>query len=169
MPALIENHKRKVATTRIKKFYTSMLQAIELSELTNGSIRNWNRDNIAYDYFMEYFVPHLNIIKIKKSNWPVFYFPDGSTLTVTKGNCIDMIYDVNGDKNPNTYGVDRFDFVTNCLQDTFIGNKKFGPISSTSNKSRDSIKQKCIDTPQYCGALLEIDNWEFKPDYPHKI
>lgn len=39
------------------------------------------------------------------------------------------------------------------------------PFGAGSN-SRKSLLRSCTNDPEYCGALLQYDNWEFKDDYP---
>lgn len=49
MPTLIQSYKKQAASTRLKKFYSSMSQAIKLSEIDNGPAENWTREAPAYD------------------------------------------------------------------------------------------------------------------------
>ena len=42
MPALIEHHQKSVISSRLKKFYSSINQAIKLSEVDNGSSEYWD-------------------------------------------------------------------------------------------------------------------------------
>ena len=49
MPALIEHHQKSVISSRLKKFYSSINQAIKLSEVDNGSSEYWDypeNDNV---------------------------------------------------------------------------------------------------------------------------
>ena len=43
MPSLIQNYRKKEATTRIKKFYSMMSQAVLLSTNDNGEPTEWTR------------------------------------------------------------------------------------------------------------------------------
>ncbi len=42
MPSLIQNYKKKEYSTRLKRFYSTMSQAIKLSEIDNDNITNWD-------------------------------------------------------------------------------------------------------------------------------
>ena len=44
MPALIQNHRNSVVKARLKKFYSTMNQAILLSESVNGNKAYWYKD-----------------------------------------------------------------------------------------------------------------------------
>ncbi len=48
MPTLIQSYKKQVASTRLKKFYSSMEQAIKLSEIDNGPVESWKKEKNEY-------------------------------------------------------------------------------------------------------------------------
>lgn len=33
-------------------------------------------------------------------------------------------------------------------------------------RSRVDIKNACVNNKWHCGALIEVDNWQIKDDYP---
>ncbi len=41
MPSLIQNSKRQETSARLKKFYSTMSQALIMAELDNGPIKDW--------------------------------------------------------------------------------------------------------------------------------
>ena len=49
IPTLVNNYRKKDTTAKLKKFYSTMIQAIQLSELENGTSANWSKKDIAYD------------------------------------------------------------------------------------------------------------------------
>lgn len=51
MPALIVHHRKSVAETRLKKFYTNINQAIILSEAENGDRKSWAYDSASEEAF----------------------------------------------------------------------------------------------------------------------
>ncbi len=104
MPALVQNHKKHVVETRLQKFYSTMNQAIKLSEVENGSAKDWDRIKLVsvYDdsgkflfnksvntmeWYNKYLKGHLNVLKVEKSNnfeeSIAIYFPDGSLAHVS--------------------------------------------------------------------------------------
>lgn len=120
-------------------------------------------------------LPYLSYYKteINTSNtvWRKIYLNDGSVFENQKGNCIDFKYDVNGDKLPNKLGSDTFLFVY-CP--TIIGSKTW-QITGTFipymkyQYDRNTAFSYCKTDAAYCSALLAIDGWEFKSDYPHRL
>lgn len=182
LPSIIQKQYQKEASSRLKKFYSAMSQAILLSEVDNGPLEYWDKkssimnddgsynstanDMLAEEYFDKYFAKYLKIASkgyLNEDSRKRFQtiFADGSSANWGNGGCIDITYDVNGGKNPNLLGFDRFPF-------TICHDKKPAFTSYTKNsiKSRDIAVEKCKTTPQYCVVVLEFDNWEFKSDYP---
>ena len=201
LPALIAHHKKAEASARLKKFYSAMSQAIIRSEVDNGEVKYWNKeretfdeagksDKLAnaqksYDFFMKYIAPYLKYMSVDKAeeveneedmkNYELrITLPDSSVLYFHNGGCIDMYYDVNGDRNPNTWGYDQFDFLL-CVSEAnaqyFCGakNKHWCVYNTTRVPTRAQALSLCKTSPVYCSTLLHYDNWEFKEDYPYKL
>ena len=67
LPALISNYKKQETTARLKKFYSTMSQAIILSENDNGSSKEWTKayyldldDDSNKSLTLNYFNTYLN-------------------------------------------------------------------------------------------------------------
>ncbi len=83
IPTLIQSYKKQVATTKLKKFYSMMEQAIKLSEIDNGSVEYWSKSkqvlddkgnsdilanaNEAEKFFMQYLGPYMKYTSIEKA------------------------------------------------------------------------------------------------------
>ena len=102
MPTLMQNYKKHVVETRLAKFYTTINQAIQMSETVNGDKRYWDTlggefetdENGEPDYtkpqalawFEKYLKPYLKYSKIDVFNnnningFVLVYFEDGSLL-----------------------------------------------------------------------------------------
>lgn len=100
LPVLVQKYRNNVVETKLKKFYSEINQAIQLSEAEYGAKETWYLDSDAYgmigDYgdedatgisipekwFMKYFGSHMTIVQVKhdEKNRPIFYFKDGSAL-----------------------------------------------------------------------------------------
>lgn len=93
-------------------------------------------------------------------------FADGSVMNTKVGSCIDISFDVNGDRKPNKKGYDQFIFLI-CRGKQTIRKHCFTTYKPSDN--REDNLQKCKNNPYFCSALLEWDNWEFKKDYPYKL
>ena len=176
LPALITKYKEKEASARLKKFYSTMQQAILLSENDNGPIEYWEKasmardengnfdqeanNKIAEEFFDQYLSKYINIVKrgyTKRNNRNLFqiYLTDGVSVIIGNGGCLDFLVDTNGDKKPNFLGYDKFVFLL-CLNNK----PAFNTYDSTLNK-QEAIS-KCKTTPKYCSRALQLNNWEFK-------
>ena len=115
----------------------------------------------------------LEIIKICEENTTI-HLADGSTISLFNGSCIDVIFDTNGNVPPNESARDQFRFLF-CLNKTDqIGhcgkeNKVFCTYGLNNTSSRATILNTCKTNTAYCSRLLQIDGWEFKKDYPHRL
>ena len=82
IPMLIQDYRNNVAETRLKKFYSTMNQAIALSINDNGDVETWdyfnheirdkdeNTINRTYDNdksFQKYLAPYLKIVDKKET------------------------------------------------------------------------------------------------------
>ena len=188
MPSLINDMQNREKTARLKKFYSAISQAIILSEQFNGSVSEWEKDlperdedgnlidnpDNSINFFKKYLAPYIKVLSMDKStasNRSFATFADGSVVYFTFGNCLDMVFDTNGNKKPNTEGKDRFRFLlcTSDFNEQSIGkNKYFGTYGQdkTIAKGREYAKNLCKNSTPYCSTLLLLDDWEFKKDYP---
>ena len=181
IPTLHYQKNKKEYGAKLKNFYSRMENAIVDMEMDKGSFRDmlkpesgegfkWYTDNI------DPYMGHQYVDTSKKK----IYFKDGSDLELFhSGGCLDVNYDVNGDRAPNRMGFDRYRFLY-CFDDThrtgWFGNKDifFGAYGSGLNAvgtTRAQMIEKCkaADTASWCTKLLQNDQWEFKHDYPHKF
>lgn len=175
LPAAIARYKKLEATARLKKFNSTMQQALLSSTTENGDVNTWDMSLAPEDFLRTYFGPYLKTAKIDSTNNGTYgriYFFDGTTLIVHKGRCMDMHFDINGDREPNEVGYDRFVFLACDKTITEWCSTKgwctyYKPAFDQSRKARLSY---CKNTnASYCSALLEYDNWEFKEDYPYNF
>ena len=172
MPSLITNYKKQEASARLKKFNSMMGQALILSVEENGDVNEWDLSLPPKEFATKYWAPYLKALSIDENNsQAIMYFPDGTKLTIYRGRCMDCIFDVNGDKKPNVEGRDRFRFLACDKSITeWCPNKGWCTYySGNQPHSRDKILEACKNNGAYCSALLEIDNWEFRKDYPHRL
>lgn len=124
MPVLIQKHNRRVVETRLKKFYSSINQAILMAENDFGDKRDWYQDlknseidgegnpiegtNEAEKWFNKYIAPYMVIIKKETLSDGAFlvYFPDGSALRPATDFTRDWyFYPSNPKKCMDMYGV----------------------------------------------------------------
>lgn len=143
MPALIANYQKQATVTRLKKAYSQLAQAVQLSEAENGEIEYWDL-TLPSDTFMEkYITPFLkNIGKTsgRDINTLINYkYLNGQTITELSVNGTDtsvrkladgtiifvdswtpddgsyrtVMIDINGYRRPNMLGKDLFSFEIN--------------------------------------------------------
>ena len=138
---------------------------------------------VTEKFINTYLKPYIKIVSIKTlsnsevgSNFGESYmvFEDGSYVYIHNGNCVDFVYDVNGPKPPNVKGRDAFHYLLcpneKCQTHTWYTGKcgKF-TFNGMKSASRAQALEKCKTTPSYCTELLEMDNYEFRKDYPYKL
>ena len=204
MPSVIQNYKKKEASSRLKKFVSTMEQAVLFAEKDNGTrafqwmdIDDYADDisenpqlehDLNFAYWNQYFAPYVKSIKVEngvyvespdennKGKNTKIYFADGSTLSLRLGHCLDLYFDINGDKLPNQSGRDifRFFIATNKSYkkepvSEIYRNKSFAAVYMPLFDTREKALQYCKDMAFYCTGLLQYDNWEFKDDYPYKL
>ncbi len=197
IPTLISNYKSKEYSTRLKKFYSTMSQAVQLSTVENGPVSSWqmpiNHIGTAEEletFWNVYFVPYLKTSSAKSTLYtPDYdsdtsqdvyrvYFNDGSSVDLKSSGAIDMRYDVNGDSSPNEYGKDIFAFLlySDGRFTPYVYESMLEDDSEEYTKDlndRDNVLKICsMDgniNKMFCSQLLFLDNWEFKDDYPYKL
>ena len=197
LPNLVGHYRKIEAQSRLKKFYTTMSQAILRSVVDNGEVQYWNKENEqytngvsdrvinaqrSYDFFMKYIGPYIKYTSLDKAvevenpeDLKAYelkvVFSDGSVMYYHNGGCIDMIFDINGNRKPNKVGYDKFVFVL-CQEKYRCGlnnTKNFCAYLPTNAPTRAQALALCKTSPHYCSTLLMYDGWEIKEDYPFKL
>lgn len=138
MPSLIAHHRKVATASKLKKFYSTMEQAIRFGEAEYGDSNEWVKagqqtdKNGAVDYdadsnntkefFMTYLAPYFKYTEIAEGKQIVdengdttyvpttVYLADGTSFALWNGACMDFMFDTNGDKLPNEFGRDKFAF-----------------------------------------------------------
>lgn len=86
IPTLISNYKTKEASVRLKKFYSMMNQAIQLSTLDNGQTSTWTYPGTLADtdsletFWNVYFAPYLRIADAKADSFQYNTDSDGNPM-----------------------------------------------------------------------------------------
>ena len=205
LPTLMHNYKKNEASARLRKFNSIFNQMVLLSENDNGPSGDWERNGDITDesgkmdwsanfaeqrrFFDKYFAPYLEYLEIKdgetdtdeEGNVSVkshvrIYFKDGSSANFYNGGAYSFVYDVNGDRQPNLTGYDRFVWdiwPSTTAKIYYPKNYNYGTrrmYGDAGTKTRTDYLNYCKnDNVVFCTRLLELDNWEFKDDYPYKL
>lgn len=103
---------------------------------------------------------------------------DGSKIKLSSGYCLDINFDSNGQKAPNTHGVDMFDFLL-CTEEGYnagLSRNKQNPFDAyfpyscaRTGCTRAQLLAECKSSPMFCSSLIMYDGWEIKDDYPYKL
>lgn len=177
IPTLHYQRVKKEYTVKLKNFYSRIDNAILDMENDYGSFRDLKKpaQGQGYTWYMKYLDPYIGHQYVKNNQ---VYYKDGSKLmTFYTGACLDVDYDVNGDKSPNRSGYDRFRFLF-CFDDpnrtSWFGSNEifwgtYGYGLANQNVSREAMITKCKNETSWCSRLLQNDQWEFKGDYPFKF
>lgn len=98
LPTLIQSYKKNVVETRLAKFYSTINQAIQLSEIDNGDKVSWNIMDViiedgtykqegitAQEWYNKYLSKYIKVLKAEPSQTIEqkfnIYFLDGSMVT----------------------------------------------------------------------------------------
>ena len=155
----------------------------------DGNVDFDKNGKITNDFFITYLAPYFKYTSVKQGKNAVIdgdketpasntkvYLADGSIIDIWNGSCFDINFDINGEKKPNVKGKDIFVFLIcfdNSQRKVLCGNEKSAFCSygvgvvNTREKALELCKNEI--NHNYCSRLLEMDNWEFKKDYPFKL
>lgn len=194
IPILTAKHQKRVVETRIKKFYTTINQAVKLSEVENGEYQYWTypEENDAEgikNFYQKYFAKYLittNVSNLNKMNTDndgnptgeiynsiIVYFSDGSAMIMRSSGGIDISFKPIASKTDEK-STQRNSFSFNFNKINSTGNKAFiEPYSAGWDGTRENLInharygcRKKSPTYMYCTKLLQLDGWEIKDDYP---
>ena len=162
---------------------------------TSASAANYKKSAIRITE--KYFLPYLKTshyygyTTLKDAGYPIYYRADGGlqkwnfdtldanaciieipngmtvflrpNVTVSNNLWSFLVYvDINGKKGPNIWGRDMFLAAIDVNKGKFYWNG--------AEYSRNTLKDHCAGTDAtQCGALIRLDGYEIKPDYPIKI
>lgn len=179
IPVLTANYRREEASSRIKKFYSTLGQAATKAK-SEG--KNWEYfledDSLSTDielrktFVDEYVLPYLSYgssYLVGGGTYRVI-LNDGTYFDITGGSCVDFQIDINGAKRPNAAGRDKFRLLyCPSSSSSWIQTETIIPYCAKTTDTREKAMTLCKSTPLSCSCLLSYDNWEFKKDYPWGI
>lgn len=182
IPTLHYQRTKKEYSAKLKNFYSRMENAVLDMQMDKGSYKDMslpNDSNSAFGWYMNNIDPYYGHQFVSNNK---VYFKDGSQISsISTDDCMDVVYDVNGEKAPNRAGFDRFRFLF-CFNDTnrekyfgskdiFFGTNGDGLLNATRRQMITQCRggDSIVNGPEYCTKLLQNDQWEFKTDYPHKF
>jgi prepilin-type N-terminal cleavage/methylation domain-containing protein len=178
MPSLVADYKKKVAITRLKKFYSVHMQSYNMLSVnedtrpipTVESIRNPDYAMEMLEYRYKPYVKNLNIAK--KNQGAVISFSDGSGVYFRKSG---FIADEPDHSENYSFCVDYKKCMeldeTKTIEDITDGKNTFVFDTQAASfawlEDRELIKAYCKNSKTGgCAAIIIMDGWEIKDDYP---
>lgn len=117
----------------------------------DGTVNQHNLNGLnKYHYVLEF-----------ANGMTIFVYTNSTNVPVAQFTNILLYVDVNGKKGPNVFGKDTF------YAQIISGTGRFEWYGQ--GNPRDYLLDKCKTGQTHCGALIQHDSWEIKPDYPIKI
>lgn len=123
LPSVIQNYQKKVTVERLKKSYSTLAQAVQMSVKDNDEVETWDFSLSAQEFMDKYIAPYIKDISTRAknngddNNSKEYIFADGTTIyawtfNTTLQQCIfiRLKVDINGDAGPNILGKDVFSF-----------------------------------------------------------
>ncbi len=192
IPIVVKNYQKTQTITRLKKVYTNLHQVIEMSEIDNGAVSGWDFTKSTQDFMSTYLIPYLKISKncgvsgTDCWNGNYMYRPDGTVFEsinsfnkvklqdgtflaiANQGIHVHIYADIDGYKGKSRYGKDVFIFtITPIAFSDYIHNvNKPGFYIFGSGMPRSTLLPYCKTDGIGCGALILLDGWQIKDDYP---
>ena len=186
MPSVIKHYQQQATVSKVKKFYTTINQAIRQSEVENGSCSTWTRagdglksQKVFYDTYLSKYLKStefsLETIPDKKNTTTKGYIiklADGSGFRLDNNDFQNRLFYIifypNISKLQSTdFTKDRFIFElynTNCTVKpyTLQWNGSLGQLKTNSKYGCN----KTSEMASYCTKLIEYNGWQISKDYP---
>ena len=200
MPMLIQNHQKHVTENRLKKSFSTLNQALKMSEVENGPAKYWDLDSGGTEMenckntTEKYIIPYLK----------AEYCDSGNSNSDSAGKCAKYVNCGYASQNYTladgtmigicAYGLGQEIYITILPIKTLKKGRKFGfivdrekgvllPARYVAGLSREDIKRGyeyngegftvgCSKNggatyPYHaCTALIYVDGWKIKDDYP---
>ncbi|MBP3925534.1 type II secretion system protein [bacterium] len=183
LPSIITKYRRAVVENRLKKFYSTINQAVRLSiaeheEISFDTSNLENSNDFVIKWYNEYILKYMNGIKIidnaKDSNGHTYgikvLMNDGSGFTsfLYSANSLYLFYCIKADKScpVNTYdGKNSFLFSYSPKENAFLSS--YADKQTNINELKYHAAFGCYTgAKQYCTRLIEINGWKIPDDYP---
>lgn len=185
MPTLIQNHNKKIITTRLKKFYSTINQAILLSEQDKNIMRvDWNPTSFCspaeaahyscnVKFFNEYLKDYIKYTKIEKKYDRLYvYFADGSVVMFGYYG-MDMKFYPKASKvslplSSQVAGKDFFYFAfypdgASGNRNKYFKNLGVEPyIDSDWDGTKEGLYNSCVNATK----IIQLNGWQIPDDYP---
>jgi len=183
IPTLVNGVQKQVSVAKLEKFYSSMYQAIKLSEIDNGPTDSWDYGTIldgasTNAWFNTYLKPYLKTTSVTvQADRVSVKLPDGVTFHAHHNTATTVAFYVftesTSTKIGQTWGKGLFGFYLS----TVLANNQFAPYIDTTTVDPAKLGTRdywitgadgCSPTglKYHCAGLIMFDGWQIKDDYP---
>lgn len=190
IPTLIANHQKEVVGTRLKKFYSSFNQAIQMSVAENGDFSTWHldtQDNATNEkWVQEYIIKYMQVVETKDflfGHTKMYYLADGSAFARNNDtNTRDWVYFTQEPKKciqHNSQPAPSFGAVKEPLgrcafEFSLSSTKGMTPYTyGWQDDNIETLKQGCKsdvrDKRLWCTKVIQLNDWKIPKDYPWKV
>lgn len=178
IPSLVTKYRKQVVENRLKKFYSVMNQAVQMSIAEHGQIEFDNQTtgttmNSEYitKWYNEYLTKYIKSLKREKvgNSYYQASFADGSVFNsyLNGGNTLYIFYCVNFNNCP----MGQYDGKNHFL---FVYDKQLQKITPAySSEKIANLKKYCYrgitdkGSRWHCAALIQANGWKIPDDYPY--
>ena len=122
LPSVITNYQKKVTVERLKKTYSTLSQAVQMSIKDNDNIETLNFSLSTQEFMEKYVIPYVKDVARENPPYDVvrnskkFALADGTTVEAWSWvhpevkHFVELRVDINGKNKPNAVGRDIFFF-----------------------------------------------------------
>lgn len=184
MPSLIANHRKLVVENKLKKFYSSMSQAVISAQSSTGvSPNEWDRFSSTYNsqemeaWFNKYLKNYLQVRDVRQDKGRGCLYvalSDGTGFIIFNHSIaisgIHVYYCTNYNKckfKPD--GKEIFTFMFSQKGFVTYGQDNNLTKRQLLNPSLDCSCSSAQDYPHYCSTLIQREGWKIPDDYPFRI
>ena len=188
IPTLIQNHRKQVIETKLKKFYSTINNALEMSKSENGERSTWIiKDSTIDEYYNQYWKNYIHSLKTETiGNQKIIYFQDGCAMRMdiwgegTNGGHFYFCPKSADCKIIEDKNIGKTAFVFAFWTDTFNafkihGGKGIEPYAvhwngSDLNALYNYGKLGCsTGRGFYCTKIIQLNGWKIPDNYPFRF
>jgi prepilin-type N-terminal cleavage/methylation domain-containing protein len=180
IPSLIHKYRKSLVENRMKQFYSTVNQAIKLSEDENGEVQGWDFPKHAYntteirEFLNKYILPYLSG-NIQFSNNVFLRFPNGVNTYWEGGfpgtiNIYVRFLDNKLEKNvrKGTGGIDYFHFQLKH-ENRVITPYRYNYSGNYCTNGADCCYAGVQGDHNDCAKVIMRNGWKIPADYPFKF
>lgn len=82
MPILVQNHQKQTTVNRLKSAYSTLYQAVQLSEADNGNVGEWDFTKNGEDFYNTYLAKYIKSVK----TFPSTEYAEKANIKYLNGN-----------------------------------------------------------------------------------